>query len=589
MLIESRQYQTNLNNAVKQAWDEGNKNVLMVLGTGGGKTVCLSSLVHEEPGAVCVIAHRQELVTQISVALARNGIVHRIIGPKKLIDMVIKMHMIEIGAIFYDAQAHVAVAGVDTLIRRGKELAKWLPTVKLWVIDEAHHLQRKNKWGTAVEMFPNARGLGVTATALRADGGGLGAANDGEFHKIVASELSPRGLINEGFLTDYRIFSPDNGVIYDEEKVSKNTGDFSEKYLGKVVSESSLVKHSKSTVTGDVVNSYLKFAKDKLGITFVPTMEVGYELERQYNAAGVSAILVNAKTPADERAEILRKFGRREYLQLINVDLFGEGFDLPALEVVSMVRKTQSFGLFVQMFGRVLRLMIDKNLHPNWDNYNAQQRLHAIATSTKPFGIIIDHVNNVIELGAKYGLPDSPREWSLERRDKRAKSEDDENIIPLKACPSCTRVYERYKKSCPHCGYIPEPANRTGPEYVDGDLSELSPEILASLRGEVTKADLPINEQIMNFRQELLDKHLNPAYVRSNCKKRTVKLQHQHDSQVILRNKMAWWAGYRRSENINDDEIMKMFYLKYDIDWLAAQALPGVDADELIERIGEVS
>ena len=318
---ELRQYQSDLNNAVRASWNAGNKNVLMVLPTGGGKTVALSDIVNDEPGSVCVIAHRQELVTQISVALARNGIEHRIIGPKKLIDMVVKMHVIEIGKVFYNSQSRVAVAGIDTLIRRGKELAKWLPTVKLWVIDEAHHLQSKNKWGTGVEMFPNARGLGVTATPTRSDGGGLGAWNDGEIHDMCIG-LSQRELINQGFLTDYRIFAPSNDAIYDDDKISKSTGDYSEKYLGKVVAESSLIKHSNSTVTGDVVSSYLRIAKGKLGITFVPTMDVGYELERQYNDAGVPAILVNAKTPADERADILRRFARREYLQLINVDLF---------------------------------------------------------------------------------------------------------------------------------------------------------------------------------------------------------------------------------------------------------------------------
>lgn len=586
MGIDLRQYQSEINKAVQMSWGIGNRYVLMVLPTGAGKTVCLSDVVDKEPGAVCVIAHRQELVSQISMALAMNGIVHRVIAPTKVIKMIVAMQMRKFGRQFYDHQSHVAVAGVDTLTRRKKLLASWLPTVKLWVIDEAHHVLTKNKWGIAVEMFPNARGLGVTATPLRADGKGLGADNDGEFHDMVVGP-SMRDLINEGYLTDYRIFAPvsnDLGDKISQLDVSKTTGDYKKDEQAAIVATSSLVAHGKNSVTGDVVSHYLKHARGKLGITFVPSMDIGEEITRQYNDAGIPAMLVNAKTPDDERADISRRFEKRELLQLVNVDIFGEGYDLPSLEVVSFARKTASYGLYVQMFGRVLRLMIDMNLHPNWNYYTADQRLHAIATSGKTHGMIIDHVGNVVT----HGLPDAPREWSLERRDKRAKSEDDD-VIPLKSCPSCTLVYERYKKACPECGHVPEIADRSGPEFVDGDLSELSQEILAAMRGEVDQADSPIADQVMEYRRQLQLKHTKDMYVTAHCNRMTEKLQHQQHSQAQLRDLMAWWAGHRRAEGISDDEIMKIFYLKYHIDWLGAQALPGDEADALIEWIGDPS
>lgn len=902
-------------------------------------TVCLSDIVDKEPGAVCVIAHRQELVSQISMALARNGIIHRVIAPEKIITMIVTMQMKEFGRQFYSSQSHVAVAGVDTLIRRKKELLNWCKTVKLWVIDECHHLLSKNKWGIAVEMFPNARGLGVTATPLRADGKGLGADNDGEFHNMIVGP-SMRDLINDGYLTDYRIFAPmANNLDLSKVRISKTTGDYIDNDLSAAISKSSLVMHDKSTLTGDVVGHYLKIAKGKLGITFVPSMEIGEEITKQFNDAGVPAMLVNAKTPDDERADISRRFANRELLQLVNMDIFGEGYDLPALECVSFARKTESYGMYCldneteiltdngwkgvnelnninnvqafnlsdnsisivpvsnkikrklyndekmygiegihlnikvsdnhnmivksrtvtsknwmiqkavdvskrksmfvipvagygdhigadltndelrflgwflsdgslnkltnavqisqainksthlksirdclkgcgfrvgeylnkrkncppkhndififsiskgnprklmdrhlrgwnlldkwinksipecyndltreqllilletlnlgdgnnnhdsldyvkhtltitcgdnelmadriqelcitrglrcnkstnqygvlkaqyilnirdvttsslpgvndkdgfisnkkpykrtrftkqkylnndvwcvenklntlitrrkgkvaivgncQMFGRVLRLMIDMNLHPNWNNYTTEQRLYAIATSTKRFGIIIDHVGNVV----RHGLPDAPRSWSLNRRSKRAKAEDDD-VIPVKSCPECTFVYERYLKACPECGHIPIPISRTGPEFVDGDLSELTPELLAEMRGEVDFTDSPIADQVMTYRQELLDNYAKPIHIRAHCNRLTAKLEHQQHSQSLLRNKMAWWAGYRRSEGISDDEIFKMFYLKYKVDWLSAQALPGDEADELIKRLPE--
>lgn len=558
MGIDLRQYQSALNNAVQVAWNRGHKNVLAVLPTGGGKTVCFADIVNKEPGAVCVVAHRQELVSQISMALARNGIVHRIIAPKKVIKMIISMQVDELGTDFYNYQSHVGVAGVDTLTRRREELAPWLPTVRLWVIDEAHHVLSENKWGTAVEMFPNARGLGVTATPLRADGKGLGADNDGEFHEMVVGPTM-RELINQGFLTDYRIFAPVNNVDMSHANISKATGDWVKTDVSKAVAKSSLVVHDKSTQVGDVVSHYLKIAKGKLGITFVPDMETGRELEAQFNAVGVRAKLVNAKTPDDERAMVSRQFANHEYEMLINVDIFGEGYDLPALEVVIFARPTASYGLYVQMFGRVLRILAGKK-----------------------FGIVIDHVGNV----AKHGLPDAPRSWSLERRGKRSQ-QDDDDVMPVKTCPSCTFVYEKYKKVCPNCGIIPVPADRSSIEYVDGDLTELSPEVLAAMRSQIDIVDSPIEDRVIEYRRELQIKHTKDMHVKANCNRLAAKLQKQQDGQKVLRHFMAWWAGYRRADGLSDDEIFKMFYLKYKVDWVTAQTLHGDEAHLLTKRIGD--
>ena len=59
---------------IHAAWNGGAQNVVGVAATGFGKTVCLGYLVETHPGASCVIAHRQELVSQISLMLARYGV-----------------------------------------------------------------------------------------------------------------------------------------------------------------------------------------------------------------------------------------------------------------------------------------------------------------------------------------------------------------------------------------------------------------------------------------------------------------------------------------------------------------------------------
>ena len=538
--MQLRWYQQETKDETYGHWSRGVLNVLMVKPTGSGKTVTMASILHEHKGASCAIAHRQELVSQISIALAREGIKHRVIGPKNVVKLVVNLHMAELGKSFYDVNASCAVAGVDTLVRREKELAGWLKSVTLWVIDEAHHVLTTNKWGKAVQMFPNARGLGFTATAVRADGKGLGRDYDGVFDVMVEGP-NMRDLIDQGYLTEYRIFAPPSDLDLSAVDVSKTTGDYNRDKLVKAV--------KKSHVVGDVVDHYLRIAPGKLGITFATDVATATEIAERFTAAGVPAKVVSAKTPDAERISVLRRFKRREILQLVNVDLFGEGFDLPAIEVVSMARPTQSYGLYVQIFGRGLRLM--------------EEKTHAI---------IIDHVGNVV----RHGLPDAPRTWSLGRREKRS-SQAADDVIPVKACPQCTAVYERIYSECPYCGFKPLPMARSGPEQVDGDLLEMDAETLAKMRGAI----LDVAKTPEQYRIELARKNVPVIGQMTNVKRHVAK-QVAHEE---LRESIAWWGGYQRSQGRPDSESYRRFYFKFKIDVLSAQALGTNEAVALTERI----
>jgi superfamily II DNA or RNA helicase len=541
------------------------KYVLAVLPTGGGKTVIFSNIISRHRGASCAIAHRQELVSQISLALAKDGVRHRIIGPPDVVRLCVSIHMAELGVSYYDPSALCAVAGVDTLVRRGDKLRGWLNSVTLVVQDEAHHLLKENKWGKAFDMFPNAKYLGVTATPCRADGKGLGAHCDGVFNTLIQGP-GLRDLIRMGYLTDYRVFSPQSDVNVSDVNVSTTTGDYNPAQLKIAVRRSKIV--------GDVVDHYLRIAPGKLGVTFASDVETATDIARQFNARGVPAEVVSAETPNEQRVAAVRKFKNRELLQLVNVDLFGEGFDLPAVEVVSFARPTMSYGLYCQQFGRALRLLIEAALQRRWGEYTDAQRWGFIAGSKKPCAIIIDHVNNVV----RHGLPDRPRKWSLDAREKRS-SVKDEGAVPVRACPKCTGVYERIFKVCPYCGFVPVPAVRTGPEFVDGDLTELDPEVLARMRGEVAKVDMSEAE----YRD-----YLASRYVPRIGQLAGVKRHREHqDAQHALRENIAWWAGYRRAENRPDSESYRLFYFLFGVDVLSAQALGTKESNDLNEKIME--
>lgn len=561
-----RPYQQEIKDDIYAAWAGGALNVLAVLPTGAGKTVTFSDILHDHPGASCAIAHRQELVAQISLALARDRVRHRIIGPKNVVKLCVNIHMQEVGASYYDPSARCAVAGVDTLVKRGKELEHWLKSVTLWVQDEAHHVLEGNKWGTAAGMFPNAKGLGVTATPMRADGKGLGRHADGVFDTMVVGP-DMRDLINAGYLTDYRIFAPPSDLDLSAVPIGA-AGDYVSKKLKTAV--------RKSHVIGDVVKHYLRIAPGKLGVTFATDVETATDIADQFNAAGVPAEVVSAKTPDADRIAIIRRFKNRELLQLVNVDLFGEGFDLPAIEVVSMARPTKSFGLFVQQFGRALRLMLDPGLYPYWDSYTPEERRAHIAASQKPHAIIIDHVNNIDSAKGGHGLPDARKVWTLDRREKRSNG-GASDAIPVKACPACTAVFERVYSTCPFCGHYPEPAARSGPEYVDGDLCELDPDTLARMRGEIERVDMHPEA----YREELAAKHTPKVGQMAHVKRHAER----QEAQAALRESIAWWAGYQRAMGRADPESYRRFYFAFGVDVMTAQTLNTREAIELADNI----
>lgn len=539
--MQLRPYQSDVLSGVYDSWQRGARNVLAVLPTGGGKTVIFSEGIRQHNGGSCAIAHRQELVSQISLALARDEVRHRIIGPNSVIRWVNQLHIMETGRSYYDPAARCAVAGVDTLIRRGDELARWAQQVTLWVQDEAHHLLTANKWGKAVAMFPNARGLGVTATPERADGKGLGRHADGVFDVMVEGP-GMRDLIGLEYLTDYRVLCPPSDLDLSDVATGAD-GDFNRKPLA--------AKTRKSSVMGDVVTHYQRHASGRLGVTFAPDVDTATELAARFNAAGVPAEVVSAKTPEKIRQEILRRFRRRQILQLVNVDLFGEGFDLPAIEVVSMARATQSYALFAQQFGRALRILEGKER-----------------------AIIIDHVGNVL----RHGLPDRPRVWSLDRREKRSKGVP-ADVVPMRVClnPACMAPYERVFSACPFCGHVPTPAGRTAPEQVDGDLIELDAATLAALRGEIAQIDRHPDEI-----KRAMQRAGHPYPVAKGAANRHEERQR---AQTDLRKAISYWAGYQRAIGRPDSESYRRFYFSFGVDVLTAQTLGRPEAEKLTSLI----
>lgn len=546
MLI-MRPYQQNAIDNVYANWAVGKRFVVLVMPTGSGKASVLCEIARIEAARgqrVLITAHRSELISQLSNTLARNELRHNIIAAHSTIKYSIRLHMEDHGRTYYDPSAKITVASVQSVKQQHIDELKAYRDKLTIIGDEFHHYTRDSKtWGGVFTPLDNAgaRGLGLTATPCRADGKGLSRETDGYGDALVIGP-GMRDLIEMGFLVDYKIYCPPSDLHLGRVKVSTTTGDYVEKELK--------VEIGKSHIVGDIVQHWLKFTPGKRGVTFTVGVDMAEEVADAYRAKGVPAVAVSGRMKDSERIQALRDIASGKVLQIVNDSVLTEGTDVSSLEVVSFARPTQSYALFCQMFGRGTRTSPDTG---------------------KTHLTVIDAVSNVM----RHGLPDAPREWSLDRRERRTGKSEPSTV---RVCTTCAAVYERFRDACPDCGEpVPKPAQRSGPEFVDGDLCELDPDVLAQMRNDVVGA----RETPEAMRDRMTAMHVPPAGVMANVKRQRERLE------VLgqLDSLMATIAGYWRHDGMSDKEIFRKFFLTYRTDWLSAQSLKKDDAIALMEKI----
>ena len=546
MLI-MRPYQQDAIDNVYAKWAIGKRFVVLVMPTGSGKASVLCEIARIEAARgqrVLITAHRSELISQLSNTLARNELRHNIIAAHPTIKYSIRLHMEDHGRTYYDPSAKITVASVQSVKQSHIDELKAYKNKLTIIGDEFHHYTRDSKtWGGVFTPLDEAgaQGLGLTATPCRADGKGLSRETDGYGDALVIGP-GMRDLIEMGFLVDYKIYCPPSDLYLDKVKVSATTGDYAEKELKEEI--------GKSHIVGDIVQHWLKFTPGKRGVTFTVGVDMAEEVADAYRAKGVPAVAVSGRMKDSERIQALRDIASGKVLQIVNDSVLTEGTDVSSLEVVSFARPTQSYALFCQMFGRGTRTSPDTG---------------------KTHLTVIDAVSNVM----RHGLPDAPREWSLDRRERRTGESEPSTV---RVCIACAAVYERFLDACPDCGEpVPKPAQRSGPEFVDGDLYELDPDVLAQMRNEVVGA----RETPEAMRDRLVANHNPVVAVMSRVNKQIKCL----DALGELDMTMATIAGYWRHDGLSDSEIFRKFFLTYRIDWLSAQNLKKDDAVALMEKI----
>lgn len=373
-------YQKTLVERTRQSYIDGFKSPCVVAPCGAGKSVIISDVARmttQKGNRVLFLVHRRELIDQIKGTFKKNAV---------------DLDLVEFGM-------------VQTIVRRLDRMKK----PSLIITDENHHGLAAS-YRKIYDHFSDVLRLGFTATPIRLNGSGLGDIND-----ILIEEVDAEWLIANGFLSPYKYYAPK--LINTEALKLNNLSEFSSGSIDKAMED-------RKKIFGDAVKHYLELADGEQAIAYCHSIEASLQVKEAFLASGITAEHIDAKTHRVERDAIIRKFRDREIQVLTNVDLIGEGFDVPDCSTVIMLRPTKSLSLFIQQSMRGMRYKPGKT------------------------SIIIDHVDNVRE----FGLPDAKRQWSLSSK----KTSGSQATIKIKHCNNCFAVYPPEEKACTECGYVPE-------------------------------------------------------------------------------------------------------------------------------------
>lgn len=414
--VKLREYQVAGVEQLRASYRRGKRAPLYVLPTGGGKSAVFGFIAQaacSKNKRALILVHRHELLVQASRTLTLFDVPHGMISPK-----------------FEGNDLPVQVASVQTIARR---LNIYKEKFDLVVIDEAHHSVAKS-WASVIESQPAAKIMGCTATPWRMGGQGLGVEAGGFFDDLVIGP-STKWLIDNGFLSPYRLYLPPTGV--DLRGVDLKAGDFDQGQLEQLMTN--------PAITGRATDHYERYLKGKSAIAFCVSIRHAEIVAAEFTARGYRAAVISGESSDFERADLLRRLGAGDLDVLTSAELIGEGVDVPSVAGVLLLRPTHSLTLHLQQIGRALRV-----------------------SPGKDFAVILDHVGNSL----RHGLPDDARDWTLKSRPKKKKRLENPEV-KIKQCPTCFGVHEPALKTCPFCGHVYESKGREVQE-VEGELRELT-------------------------------------------------------------------------------------------------------------------
>ena len=326
-------------------------------------------------------------------------------------------------------------------------------------VHNCHHILSRT-YQKIIEYFPKALVVGFTATPQRMGEGGLGKV----FQQLITS-VSTKWLINNHYLAPYHLYS---APLADPKGLHTRNGDYAPEEVAELM--------EKGAIFGDTVKNWKHYADGKKTIVYCASIKSSKGTAAAFQAAGIPAEHLDGQTPAAVRQKVVDDFRAGRVLVLCNVDLFGEGFDVPDCEAVCLLRPTKSLTLYIQQAMRPMRT----------DPGNPGKE-----------AIILDHVGNY----TRHGFPDDDREWSLKPKKRKKQAE-----TSVTQCPVCFHVFKP-APVCPYCGHEFKAATGSGgaadrsQETVDGlTLEEIKESPYGDYKRCKTWAELEIFRKAKGYK-----------------------------------------------------------------------------------------
>lgn len=402
-MINLRPYQKEAIDSTFRYFADNDGNPLIVLPTGTGKSVviaefCRQTLKDWPDTKILVVTHVRELIKQNHDELktlwpeAPAGI--NSAGLKKR-----------------DYDPSIVFCGIQSVHKKASKFVK----VDLVLIDEVHLVPRKTN--TMYQRFlsnlkimnPHMRVIGLTATPYRLDSGLLHTGKEALFD-AVSYEAELKDMVDQGYLT--RLMSKQPKTRLDVSSVSIRGGEFVAGELERAVDRTDVNESvvREIVVLGVERKSWLIFCAGVKHATHIA------EIVRRY---GVSCETIFGDTPSAERDRIVRDFKAGKIRALASMGVLTTGFNAPAVDLLAVLRPTESTGLYIQIMGRGMR-----------------------NSPGKEDCLVLDFAGNI----ARHGPVDRVNP-------KKPRQSDGEGVAPTKTCPKCQSIVFAGTSECPDCGY----------------------------------------------------------------------------------------------------------------------------------------
>jgi DNA repair protein RadD len=313
----------------------------------------------------------------------------------------------------------VQIASVQTLNKRG------IPDTDLVIIDEAHRWYDLYETWMKGPHWADVPFIGLTATPWTR---GLG-----RYYDTLIVGSTTRELIKDGYLSKFRVFAPASPDLTGVRTVA---GDYHEGDLSAAMDKEALV--------ADVVDTWMVRGQLRPTLCFAVDCAHAKHLQKKFQARGINAGYIDAHTKISERLDIDKRFHSGEIKVVCNVGCLTTGIDWD-VGCIILARPTKSETLFVQMIGRGLR-----------------------TAEGKDDCLILDHSDNHTRLGF---VTDIHHEELDDGKPKSKAKPKQQEALPKK-CPSCDFLKPAKERTCPACGFTPEP--KCTVVHRDGELVELS-------------------------------------------------------------------------------------------------------------------